>query len=161
MTAPSKLLLDTNVWLDLFSSDRPGRRDALRLVDWATEQDALLLFAASTVKDLYYILKLEEKRKLRADTGAITPAAAQAIDEYAWGCIHAMEEIATVVPIDQSDLWIAEKYRFLHSDFEDNLILAAAVRAKADFLVTSDKALLAKSPLATLNPSDMLGLVEV
>lgn len=34
ISAPSRLLLDSNVWIDLFASDRPGR--------WITGDEALL-----------------------------------------------------------------------------------------------------------------------
>lgn len=158
--APSKLLLDTNVWLDLFAGDRPGRREAMELVSWATEQEATLLYAASSVKDLHYVLEWGEKRRLREDGREITPAAAAAISEYAWGCIRSMGDIAALVPVDQSDFWLAVRYRAVHPDFEDNLVLAAAERAKADLLVTSDKDLLRRSPVAALAPRDVLALVR-
>lgn len=132
----------------------------MELVDWAIEQEAVLLYAASSAKDVYYILEEREKRKLRASGAEVTAAAAAAINEYAWGCLHAMEELAAVVPVDQSDLWIAAKYRPLHGDFEDDLVLAAATRAEADILVTNDEALLCRSPVAALSSADVLSLVK-
>lgn len=161
MTAiPTKLLLDSNIWIDMFAGDRPGRRDALKLMNWASEQEAALLYSASSVKDLYYMVKLEEKRKVRAEGREVTHATAAAIDEYAWGCVHLMEELATVVPLDQSDIWIATKYRAIHADFEDDLVLAAAERAKPDFLVTNDEALIRHAPVAALTPREVLTLVS-
>lgn len=158
--APSRLLLDSNVWIDLFASDRPGRENAQAIVGWAVEREVDLLYAASSVKDVYYLLEEREKRRLRAGGGEVTPASAAAINEYAWGCIHAMGELATVVPVDQSDLWIATKYRSVHGDFEDDMLLAAVERAKADFLVTSDEALLRHAPVAAIAPCDLLKLVS-
>ena len=51
-TAPAKLLLDSNVWVDLFASDRPGRADATALVTHAMSRQIALLYAASSVKDV-------------------------------------------------------------------------------------------------------------
>ncbi|RNL48980.1 type II toxin-antitoxin system VapC family toxin [Paraeggerthella hongkongensis] len=159
IAAPSRLLLDSNVWIDLFASDRPGRENAQALVSWAVDREVDLLYAAISIKDVYYLLEEREKRRMRAAGKEITPASAAAINEYAWGCIRAMEEIATVVPVDQSDIWIATKYRSFHGDFEDNLLLAAVERSKADFLVTSDEILLRHAPVATVVPGDLLKLV--
>lgn len=159
IAAPSKLLLDSNVWIDLFASDRPGRENAQALVSWAVDREVDLLYAAISIKDVYYLLEEREKLRMRATGKEITPASAAAINEYAWGCIRAMEEIATVVPVDQSDIWIATKYRSFHGDFEDNLLLAAVERSKADFLVTSDEILLRHAPVATVVPGDLLKLV--
>lgn len=159
IAAPSKLLLDSNVWIDLFASDRPGRENAQALVSWAVDREVDLLYAAISIKDVYYLLEEREKRRMRAAGKEITPASAAAINEYAWGCIRAMEEIATVVPVDQSDIWIATKYRSFHGDFEDGLLLAAVERSKADFLVTSDEILLRHAPVATVVPGDLLKLV--
>ena len=83
-----------------------------------------------------------------------------AIQEIAWSCIDNLDEIATAVGVDQSDIWLARKYRTFNSDFEDNLILAAAKRASADFIVTSDQALLTKATVAALTPQDMLNFLQ-
>lgn len=54
---------------------------------------------------------------------------------------------------------LARKYQRTHEDFEDCLVLAAAQRVKADFLVTSDEALLHHAPVAALSVDDFLALV--
>ena len=160
IAAPSRLLLDSNVWIDLFASDRPGRESAQALISWAVDHEVDLLYAATSIKDVYCLLEEREKRRMRAAGKEITPASAAAVNEYAWGCIRAMEELATVVPVHQSDIWIATKYRSVHGDFEDDLLLAAVERAKADFLVTSDEALLRHAPVAAIAPGDLVKLVE-
>lgn len=157
---PSKLLLDSNVWIDLFASDRAGHGDAVKLVTWAVQQEAILFFAASSVKDVYYLLQEGEKRKLRAASVEINAGVAAAVDEYAWGCLGAMEDLGTVVPLDQSDVWLATKFRSIHGDFEDNLVLAAMERSDADYLVTGDKTLLRRCPVPALPAAGLLALVE-
>lgn len=58
-----------------------------------------------------------------------------------------------------TNVWFARKYKCVHEDFEDCLVLAAAQRAKADFLVTSDEALLRHAPVTALSVDDLLALV--
>lgn len=159
-STPSKLLIDSNVWLDLFVGERPGHKAAVKLVTWAVRQEVSLFYAASSIKDVYYILEECQKRKVRAAGNEVDSPVAAAINEYAWGCIRAMEEMAVVVPLDQSDVWLATKFRSLHSDFEDDLVLAAMERSDADFLVTADETLLRRSPAPTVTPGDLLALVE-
>ena len=55
----------------------------------------------------------------------------------------------------------AMTYRDLHDDFEDDLLLAAAARVDADYVVTSDRALLRHAPVACLDPADMRALLRV
>ncbi len=42
----------------------------------------------------------------------------------------------------------------LHDDYEDNLVVAAAQRSRADCLVTNDEKLLRHSPVATFSCRD-------
>ena len=44
---------------------------------------------------------------------------------------------------------------------EDDLLLAAAARVDADYVVTSDRALLRHAPVACLDPADMRALLRV
>ena len=41
------------------------------------------------------------------------------------------------------------------------MVLAAAERAKVDYLVTSDKQLIQKATVAALTPQDMLSVLEL
>ena len=60
-------------------------------------------------------------------------------------------QLATSVPCDLSDIWMASRQRELHSDYEDDLIIAAAIRAQADLLVTNDVKLSSHAPVAAMN----------
>jgi predicted nucleic acid-binding protein len=84
---------------------------------------------------------------------------AEAIRDIAWACVDNMSELGTPVGADESDLWLARKYRRLHPDLEDDLVLAAAERAQADYLVTSDEALLRKAMVPALSPEDFVRVV--
>lgn len=62
-----------------------------------------------------------------------------------------LSQLATPVPCDLSDIWMASRQRELHSDYEDDLIIAAAMRAQADLLVTNDAKLCSHAPVAAMN----------
>ena len=156
----SSALVDTNVWLDYFLSSRPGHAEAMSFILFAYEHDYPLLYPASIVKDVFYLTVNAFKRDSRAQMGALTPGAAGAAAEAAWGCVNSMREQATAVGVDESDLWQACKLRNIHDDLEDNLVVAAAQRAKATYLVTSDETLIKHSPVATLTPTDALGMLQ-
>ena len=71
-----------------------------------------------------------------------------------------MSELAIAVPCDYTDVWMAQKQRRLHGDFEDDLVIAAAMRVKADLLVTADKALLLHAPVAAVDLADAVKYLE-
>jgi len=98
----------------------------------------------------------EFKRAVRSETGRLTEADALAIQRLAWGVIDNMQEVGTAVGIDLSDIWLASKWRRVDSDLEDNLVRAAARRAKVDLLVTWDKGVLSKALVPTLTPADAM-----
>lgn len=151
------MLIDTNVWLDYYLGFRTGHRSALALLDMANNLDILLLCAVTTTKDLFYLIAADFKHSYRqAHDGLLTPEGARAATEVAWACLRNLEEVATAVGCDQSDVWLARAQRSLHEDYEDNLIIAAAQRADADLLVTNDAGLVRHSPVAALTCDDAL-----
>ena len=159
MSLPSRVLLDTNVWLDAFDGARPRSREANGLIDACVRKGIDLLYAVGTVKDVYYLVGASLKRETRAAGEVLSEDQVSAISAYATACIANMDEIATAVGADSSDVWLARKYQRIHADFEDCLVLAAAQRAQADCLVTNDEALLRHAPVAALSAGDFLALV--
>ncbi len=154
------ILLDTNVWIDYYVGGRPGHELARTLVEGALDRDATLLFATLSSKDVFYVIASVIKQDWRAKHGTLTAAQARAAMATAWACLENMDEMATAVGCDQSDVRLARKTRRLHADYDDNLILAAARRAGADLLVTSDEQLLRHAPIAALDVPDALTYLE-
>ena len=85
---------------------------------------------------------------------------AQAIQHIAWGIVDSLQEVATPVGVDLSDLWFASKLRQVDGDLEDNLVRAAAKRAKVDLVVTWDKGMLVKAVVPTVTPADALAVMD-
>ena len=159
MSQPSRVLLDTNVWLDAFDGARLRSHAAKELIDVCVRRGIDLLYAVGTAKDVYYLVGASLKRQARAADPALSEGQASAIAAYAAACVTNMDEIATAVGADSSDVWLARKYQRIHADFEHCMVLAAAQRSKADFLVTSDEVLLRHAPVAALSVEDFLALV--
>lgn len=157
MNEDAKLILvDTNVWLDYFIPNRVGRANAIAFLKGACEAGADLLYAAASSKDLFYLIASEHKAWYRREHGELTHEAAAAATALAWDCLENLSELATPVPCDLSDIWLAKKQRALHNDYEDDLLIAAAMRAHADLLVTNDVALCSHAPVAAMCVADAL-----
>ena len=157
MTRPA-LLVDTNVWLDVEFGERGG---------WPTEfliaarlADARMGIAAHSLKDVYYLIQ----RRIKLDDqrlGGVDPQrSASAARIAAWAVVEHILEVAEVVGSDYMDAHLATKHRCVHDDYEDDLIIAAAIRMKADLLVTSDQALIKHAPIAALTPQDATHWLE-
>lgn len=161
---PVSLLLDTNIWLDYYLGTRLGHDLAMRLIASAVEAGANLLYAISSSKDVYFLVDAGLKRLYREQHGGrLSEEAALAANEAAWGCVNHLSELACAVPCDASDVWIAQKQKSLHGDYEDDLIIAAAKRAQVDCLVTSDEALRRHAPVTAFSVEDAityLGTIE-
>ena len=155
------MLLDTNVWLDYYLPWRRGSTKARRLIEHAVEHNQTLAYAVPSIKDVFYMTAAEHKNVERAATGTLSESAAKAAAVTAWGCVNNMQGVACAVPLDHTDVWVASKQRALHGDFEDDLVIAAAMRGKVDYLVTNDEKLLRHCPVAALSASDMCKVLEM
>lgn len=154
------ILLDTNVWIDYFVPSRAGFETAKRLVYAIAKSGCELVYSAHSLADLAYIVGQSQKADLRNAKVEITDATALAIAEYAWGCVDAMDVLATAIPFDTRTIWLARKLKHTNLDFEDCLILATCQLANVSYLVSNDSRLKDKAPLAALSPSDMLSYLE-
>ena len=155
------LVLDTNVWLDYFLAERPGHADAFRFVDAAVEAEVPLLVASHSMKDFWYLFWQSNKHANAREGSMEAEEASQTAKHVSWAVVEHISDLATVVGSDESDAWLARKMRSTHDDYEDNLVVAAALRAKPDLLVSSDQALIAHCPVAAATPKDALGYLEL
>ena len=155
------LLIDTNIWIDAFDGDRKQHMRAHVLLDTAFERGVTLAFAVSSLKDVYYALSSALKRQSRTVNGVLSEEDARSAEAYAWACVQNMQEIATPVAVDVSDVWLAGKFRSQMHDFEDALVAAAASRCHADVLVTNDERFLRHSPVNAMDAADALTYVTL
>lgn len=153
---PKLLVLDTNVWLDANFGWRAGHKEANLLIAFACQHDIELAFAITSTKDVFYLASADLKWRARQEDGKLTDSMALACAEAAWAIVNNMCEAATPIGMDAADVWMARKLRTVHNDLEDNLIIAAAERADADYVVTSDRQLLANPHVRALTAEQML-----
>lgn len=150
------LLLDTNIWLDNCFDARSKHQQAKRLMLLANEKDCQLLYAPHSSKDVFRLVEAGVKNTLRKRAGSLSEADAYTARQFAWGYLDFMTQVATAVGCDASDVWLAQKQRALHSEYEDDLLIAAAMRSKADLLVTNDEKLLRHCPVSALSVDDAI-----
>ncbi|WP_417118893.1 type II toxin-antitoxin system VapC family toxin [Olsenella phocaeensis] len=160
MQRPSRLLLDTNVWINNYLGSRPGHDAARDLITFALERELELYFSVSSAADIFYLLKTEFKICSRRADGELTESAAFAATNAAWACVRNMRQLAMPVGLDASDCWYADKLQVVHPDFEDDLIMAAAQRIHASYLVTEDKALIQNAVVPCASPDRLLSLLQ-
>lgn len=156
-----RIMVDTSVWVDSYCGWHSGWADARNLMQTAIRAHATLLFPVHCAKDVLYVVTQEYKRKTLKEENHLSESAARAARTAALGCLRNMESIATAVGSDTSDLWLADRYLRLHADYEDNLVLAACERSDADYLVTTDKALLQHATVAAKTPTQMMEILEL
>ncbi|MBR3157486.1 MAG: PIN domain-containing protein [Atopobiaceae bacterium] len=161
MSGGMRIMVDTCVWVDNYCPDHVGCKAARSFFDQALSLEAELLYAVHACKDVLYVLEHEFKRAAKRELGSIDESQARAARSAAWACMRNMCELATAVGADGSDVWLAEKYRRIHSDFEDNLVLAACKRANANYLVTNDKSLIAHADVLAKTPRQMSELFKL
>lgn len=175
------LLLDTNVWLDYFLGEGPCVDAIKRLVRMGAQDRLALLYAPTTAKDLFYLIPRRLRRSVvamdapsaldssassasrgRTDVGSVGGAAAEemSLAPVAWACIDVMMDLAIAAPQSLAECELARMMKAKFGDFEDNLIIAAAETAKADYIVTSDKELLRLAPEICITPQRAVDLLR-
>lgn len=157
--APQTILVDTNVWLDYCMPQRAGHRVALQLVERCWEAGVLMLIAATSTKDVFYIVTHDMKRNAAAQGADLTPQASAAITRTAWALIDNIMQVATPLGIDTGDVWLAQRGEHVHGDLEDDLLVSAALRCGAGCIVTNDKQLIVDSLAPALTPQRLLELL--
>lgn len=155
------LLLDTNIWLDYYLGNRPQSNAAKSLIAYAEENGLTLTYAATSLKDVFYILQREFKELFRHEGRVMNSTQASSCNKAAWGCIRHMMEIAVAAPVSEPQIWLASHYENLHTDFEDDLILATLETSKANFLITGDETLQKKAPTGAFDAVTMLTFLHV
>ena len=113
-----KLLIDTNVVLDLLQRRDPWADEAARLFAAIESGRATAYVAAHTITTVHYILERSADRKVAAIG------------------VSDLLRLVDVVPVERADLLQALALGF--PDFEDGVQAICALKADVDFVVTRD-----------------------
>lgn len=134
-----RILIDTNILIDLYTSRRPDNY-AQKLLIMHEFGDAELWASAKSFTDIFYILsKHFENDRIYA-----------AFDEsFKW---------LNLCSVDGDDIRAAVNREW--KDFEDCIISICAEKAKADFLLTRDKCGFKNSKIKTMDPKAFFNYLE-
>ena len=155
-----KVMLDTNVIIDYLMGRAPGCDDCARLIAMHYAGKHAVCVSALSLKDAYYLVSMQLKRMERKASGALSEDMAQAANQVAWSCIRQLIESTLVLPTGRAESLQALVLRSAHSDFEDDLIVATALSADIDYLVSNDADLIQHAPIACLSSADAVALLE-
>ena len=155
------IMVDTNVWVDLYIPGRPNRESSLAFFEQARRSGVELVFTLEIARAVFRIVSHEAKRWVQRDAGELSETFARAIANHAWDFVEDMQGYGTPVGSSTPDLWMASKLRDVHPEIEDNLIIAACMRIGTDYLVTNDAKLLRHSPVAAVDPAMMTRLLQL
>jgi predicted nucleic acid-binding protein len=142
VTQPYRVLVDTNYLLDYIDSARKEHQLAVDLMHRMQEREVYPFAAASSYKDVYYILN----RILKDEA------------EARWLVFGLID----CVPIGAVDLKMEYLPRAISSDepdFEDGLIRSVAEQEKATAIITRDKKAFEDSYIPSFSPAEFMALL--
>ncbi|MBO5501835.1 MAG: PIN domain-containing protein [Clostridia bacterium] len=135
-----KILIDTNVILDLLCDRKGFSEDAARIFKLCEVREIEGTISALSIPNIVYIMRKELD------------------EERIQGIIRMLSSILTIEDLRGDDMLKAAALPM--KDFEDALQSVCASRVKADFIVTRNIKDYAKSPVMAIKPSELLERVE-
>ena len=131
-----RILLDTNVILDLLVVRQPWEREAFIIKGIAYFGDAEVWVPAKSFTDIFYIMRRSFK-----------PERVQEL-------FLELRDVFHLCSLDEEDIFAACERCW--PDFEDCLVALCAEKVKADYIVTRDKEGFADASVPALTPHDFI-----
>lgn len=132
-----RILIDTNVILDIFQKREPFFANSYQALHKAVEADAECLISVSAVTDIFYML-----RKFLKST------------EQAKKRIEQLSQLVTFADVQGMDIQTALIRPM--ADFEDAVVDAVAERNSANYILTRNTKDFAGSAVPAITPTDFL-----
>jgi predicted nucleic acid-binding protein len=136
----AKILLDTNILVDYYDENRQAHTISKRAVDSAFKADCEICVAATSCKDVYFLL------------GKVLGESA------ARDCIQSIFFTMELLPVDNRTAY--EGFHSPEPDFEDGIIRACAELNRIDFLVTRDADAFRGIKTRKVSPAEMVALLS-
>ena len=137
-----RIVIDTNVVIDIFQRREPFFTDSYRALNLATnDENSECLFSVTAVTDVFYLLRKvfksadKAKHKIEVLSQLVTFAEVQAIDIFN----------ALLQPM---------------SDFEDSVVNAVAERYEADYILTRNTKDFSTSVIPAITPTELLKIFD-
>ena len=132
-----KVLLDTNVLIDIVEKREPYFSDSYRVFMKSAVREIDAIIGASSVTDIYYVAR----RNCRDA-------------EQALG--HIIDLLKVVEAVDTKTVDIQNAIKLDFADFEDAVVSATAMREKARYIVTRNTADYKNGSVPAISPADFL-----
>ncbi len=150
-------LVDTNVWIYYLMASEPHYEEILRFFEAVDQRGGTLLFAPTTLKDVFFLIP----RILRREALAAGQPEETSFTPVGWACVRTMTEIAVAAPLALPECDLAWMLRTRHGDLEDNLVIAAAETCNADYVVSYDRDMLEHFSPACITPEQANQLLHI
>ena len=132
----SRLLIDTNILLDLAAPDRPGKTDVEQLIRLCNGGGDMAMVCPMSLKDVYFIM---------AKAYGVPVA-------RSW--VEKLTRLVVIAPMSAEEcikaLWDGEP------DLEDGMIRATAELEDAEYIITRDKAAYKGSRVRAVDAAEYL-----
>lgn len=115
-----KLMIDTNVILDVFIKRQPFYEQSRKILELCENKAVQGFVTASSITDIFYIV-----RKSTHST------------ETAYNCLGALFDIVKILPVTNDN--VISAYAMKAQDFEDCLLAVCAVSNGCEYIVTRNK----------------------
>ena len=135
-----RILLDTNILLDVVLARKPHAEAGEALWEMIEEHNAEGRLAAHAITTFYYLLR-KERDHVRAKHA-----------------VHSLLQVFKVATVDGPV--IHEAFQMPGSDFEDCVTAAAAHRSGCAFIVTRDPRGFRASPVEAVTPQAAIGVLR-
>ncbi|MEW5920627.1 MAG: PIN domain-containing protein [Bacillota bacterium] len=132
-----KILIDTNVILDMIAKRDPFFMSAAKVLLLSAEEKIEAYITSNIVTDIYYIACRHYMRE------------SEAMD-----MLHKLLKIIGVLDVGHRDCLKALELPM--EDYEDALLAVCAKRVNADYIVTRDMEHFRNSPVSPISPDDFL-----
>lgn len=136
-----KVLVDTNIWLDVLQDRAPHYEDSARALTVLEAPEHTAFLGATTVTTIFYLV---------AKTSNADNAHAH---------VRRLLERYQVAPLDAAVLQAALDVKF--DDYEDAVLEQAAIGVGADAIVTRNARDFAASRLAVYTPAELVAALRV
>lgn len=141
-----RVLLDTNVIVDVLQQREPWHRDGERIFLAAAMKQITACVTAKQIADIHYLTRKVFKGQSHADK-----LARQIIGKL----LTIMELNDTSADDCQAAIGIN------NNDFEDAMLIAAAVRISADYIITRNEEHFTSSAVPVISPADFSKLLDI
>lgn len=140
-----KILLDTNVILDVLQDRKPWNEDGKKIFYAIAEQKVSACITSKQVADIHYL----SRRQF---------AGMEDADKKARGIILKLSSVLSIIDTLGSDCMDAIIIE--NNDYEDAILIMCAARTKLNCIVTRNKDHFRQSPVPVLSPEEFVKILD-